>query len=82
MALLYNFIIKAMDAIDSVRDPEKFATKLQLYATLDDPKFLSLVARIESVCMSVPLVVGMGSKGWRMGCLSPLQPKGLEMCMI
>jgi hypothetical protein len=48
VALFYNFVIKAMDAIDSMRDPEKFATKLQSYATLNDPKFLSLVARIES----------------------------------
>lgn len=38
-----------MEAIDSVRDPERFAAKLQSYATLDDPTFQSLVARIESV---------------------------------
>lgn len=49
VALFYNFAIKTMEAIDSVRDPERFAAKLQSYATLDDPTFQSLVARIESV---------------------------------
>jgi len=38
---------KVLTSLESIRDPERFAEKMYKYATSEDPKWKSLVARIE-----------------------------------
>jgi hypothetical protein len=39
---------KVLTSLESVRDPERFAEKMYKYATSEDPKWKSLLARIEA----------------------------------
>lgn len=39
---------KVLTSLQSIRDPELFAEKMYKYATSEDPKWKSLLARIEA----------------------------------
>lgn len=45
--LFRDFLFKAMDAMDAVRDPERYAAKMFEYATTRDPEVVTLLQRIE-----------------------------------
>jgi len=48
VVVLKDTMGKVLTSLQSIRDPEQFAEKMYKYATSEDPKWKSLVARIEA----------------------------------
>jgi hypothetical protein len=47
--LFRDFLFKAMDVMDTVRDPDKYAAKILEYADTRDAPVVALLRRIEQV---------------------------------